>query len=215
MAIEVLGGVSGASLEVNDTHDALRAALYPREVVGSYRISQLGGTYAAGTTAGVEAFHLRNASSVNRVAINKVTVRAMSLGTGFTAGSAQFELLVARSWTADGSGGTAATLTGNNAKKRSSFDTLADLTARIHSTGALTAGTKTLDTVQMAHSLHTVGTAANTVFADVALLDGRPGEYPIILAQNEGIVIEATVPATGTWSALVTVDFDVLANAAF
>jgi hypothetical protein len=28
-------------------------------------------------------------------------------------------------------------------------------------------------------------------------------EHPIVLAQNEGIAVRATMPATGTWSASV------------
>jgi hypothetical protein len=29
----------------------------------------------------------------------------------------------------------------------------------------------------------------------------RVGEHPLVLAQNEGISVRATVPATGTWIA--------------
>jgi hypothetical protein len=39
------------------------------------------------------------------------------------------------------------------------------------------------------------------------MVDQRPGEHPLILAQNEGIVIQATVPATGTWQFGVKIDW--------
>jgi hypothetical protein len=39
------------------------------------------------------------------------------------------------------------------------------------------------------------------------MFDQRPGEHPLVLAQNEGFVIQATVPATGVWFFAVKVDW--------
>jgi hypothetical protein len=33
-------------------------------------------------------------------------------------------------------------------------------------------------------------------------------EYPLVLAPNEGVVIEATVPATGTWTFYAGFDWE-------
>jgi hypothetical protein len=33
------------------------------------------------------------------------------------------------------------------------------------------------------------------------------GEWPLVLAQNEGFIIRATVPATGTWDFAVTMEW--------
>ena len=54
---------------------------------------------------------------------------------------------------------------------------------------------------------------ANAAFAtmlpDVAVFEQRPGEWPMILAPTgEGFVIQATVPATGTWSFGCGIDWD-------
>jgi hypothetical protein len=46
---------------------------------------------------------------------------------------------------------------------------------------------------------------------DLFECDVTDGEHPIILAQNEGIVIRATVPATGVWTAGFTIKWCELA----
>jgi hypothetical protein len=83
----------------------------------------------------------------------------------------------------------------------------------IATTAALGAGTKTLETTALATAL-----AAGPITAS---LDGKiipagtilweadaGGQHPLVLAQNEGFVITVPgVPATGTWSATVSVDW--------
>ena len=79
--------------------------------------------------------------------------------------------------------------------------------ARISSTAALTAGTKSLDTQAIAQYSAAIGTATSTQWMpqfDLFHVDPG-GESPLILSQNEGFVVRATVPATGTWQFGVTV----------
>ena len=127
--------------------------------------------------------------------------------TAFTAGFAKFDLMPARSFTASGSGGTAGTLTVNNAKMRTSMGTTLLGDVRIASTAALGVGTKTLDTDAVGQYTFTIGTAVSVQYlAQVPLLGEDVGpESPLVLAQNEGFAIRATVPATGTWQFGVTV----------
>jgi hypothetical protein len=47
---------------------------------------------------------------------------------------------------------------------------------------------------------------------DADLFRMMPGELPLVLATGEGIVIEATVPATGTWSWVASIDWDEVAT---
>jgi hypothetical protein len=79
--------------------------------------------------------------------------------------------------------------------------------SRIASTAALTAGTKTLDTQPIGQYSAAFGTGTSIQWIpqfDLFHIDPG-GEAPLVLATNEGFVIRATVPATGTWQFGVTV----------
>jgi hypothetical protein len=73
-----------------------------------------------------------------------------------------------------------------------------------------TAGTRTKD----ANPFRTLaGVVANAAFAamlpeQTEVFRQQPGEWPIVLATGEGFVIEATVPATGTWTWGCDIDWD-------
>ena len=86
--------------------------------------------------------------------------------------------------------------------------------ARIASTAALTAGTKTLDSQALGQYSAAFGTATSTQWIpQLDLFHADPGgESPLVLAQNEGFVVRATVPATGTWQFGVTVVWTELAD---
>lgn len=174
---------------------------------GSYQMSNVSGTMAAALAAGSPIFSFRYTGSGVAV-IKKVTISAGDL-VGFAAGFVNFQLFAARSFSASDSGGTAATLTGNNGKLRTSFATTAVGDMRISSTATLTAGTRTLDTMPLGGiSISTVTTAGGTVLGAFDILTAGASNYPAVFANNEGFVIQATVPATGTWSTTVTVEWD-------
>jgi hypothetical protein len=101
-------------------------------------------------------------------------------------------------------------------KKRTSMGSslVASGDMRIATTAALGAGTKTLETLSLS--------AINAAGPITASLDGTiippgtllfeaevsDGEHPLVLAQNEGFSIRSVaVPATGTWSVSVNVDW--------
>ena len=80
---------------------------------------------------------------------------------------------------------------------------------RASSTAALTAGTKTLDANPIGQIAFSVGTAASVIYVNrTTLYDAQEvGAHPIVLASNEGVIVRATVPATGTWQFGVTIDW--------
>lgn len=179
-------------------------------LLGSYAKALTTGTMAAGLAGASPVFSFRYTGTGFAV-IKRVTMSAGNAGTGFAAGVANFSLFAARTFTASDSGGTAATLTGNNAKLRTSFPTTGVGDIRIASTATLTAGTRTLDSDPLAAFEVGVPTTANASLASpgALLLDPKnAGDYPLVLANNEGFVIQATVPATGTWSGAVFVEWD-------
>lgn len=195
-------GVSGTSSGV------LHVAQYPTTLTsseGAFGAAAVSGTMAAGLAANSEIFQMRWTSATLIARVERVRISAQVAGTAFAAGVAHFSLAQANSWSADGSGGNAMTAV----KRRQSgmaASTVGGL--RASSTAALTAGTKTVlgNVAQMSAN---TGTATSGQIHELTNLWSRPEAdgYPIYLAQNEGIIIRATVPATGTWTFSVAVDW--------
>jgi hypothetical protein len=208
MAIQIKG-YGGVVAEVDGTtYRALRVTLRPVDYgsLGQYRIAMLSGTMAAGLGAGSEVFQARWTASPQLALIWGMSVDGLSgSATAFAAGFSLFSVTIARSWTADGGGGTAATLTGNNQKLRTSMGTTLMGSIRVASTAALTAGTKTLDSQPEGQISLAMGTTASVNYlGQVGLygsssLESGGNPSPIVLAQNEGLSVKATVPGTGTW----------------
>ena len=179
--------------------------------LGSYAFLATTGTMAAGLAADSPIFSFRWGTDTGMLAlIKEIRISMNSLGTGFTAGVGKFQAFIARSFSASDTGGTAVTLTGNQAKKRTSFGASLVTDARISSTATLTAGTRTKDTLPFAGLHFAVPTTTNFVILPTAglWLPNHGGEWPIVLGHDEGIVIQATVPATGTWNGLVHMVWD-------
>lgn len=179
-------------------------------LLGSYSKSLTSGTMAAGLAANSPVYSFRYGGTGIAI-IRKVTISAVNAGTAFAAGNVTLQMFDARTFTASDSAGTAGTLTGNNSKLRTSLATTGVSDIRISSTATLTAGTRTLDTDPMSSILAAVPiTTVNYPIVGQSNLysAGQAGDYPLELATNEGFVIQATVPATGTWSLQVTVDWE-------
>ena len=212
----VLAGNAGVVVEVESNHRAMRTTARPPDVgsLGAYQIDTVTGTMAAGLSAASPVYSYRWGSA-NVALIRRVAVAMSSLGTGFTAGVGLFEMLAARSFTASDTGGTGIVPTGNSQKKRTSFGTTVVTDLRQSSTATLTAGTRTLDSQPVAAIMFAVSTATNTVMLQTtniwSQLDGSV-EWPLVLAQNEGFILRATVPATGTWQMRVAVEWTELAT---
>lgn len=210
MAIAIAGN-GGVVAEVGGTnHRALRVEQRPIDhgAFGIYRKSLLSLTMAAGLAANAEIFQFRWTDATRLCAVRRVTLDGLGgSATAFTAGFGKIDLVPARSWSADGSGGTPGTITGNNGKLRSTMGTTLLGVTRIASTAALGAGTKTLDTDPIGQFTFTVGVAVSAQYAGQLVLLGEDigPEHPLLLAVNEGFVLRATLPATGTWQFGVTV----------
>jgi len=219
MPLQLIGN-SGVVAEVSPGR-AFRVENRPLDVgaLGSYALAMTTGTMAAGLAATAPIFSFRWANATNNAIIRKVVVSMGSLVTGFAAGIGIFRLMPARSFSASDSGGTPATLTGNNMKRRTSFGTTLAADIRIASTATLTAGTRTLDANEVAAIQFTVTATAQTVHLPpsqgVLWTPDQAAEWPLVLAQNEGFIIQATVPATGTWQGQVNIEWAEIAAANF
>jgi len=184
-----------------------------RIVYPSYSLGARSGTVGAGLTADSPVFAFRWASSTLFAAVKSLRVSAGGI-TAFTAGACIFDLYVARSWSVSDSSGTAVAWTVNGSGRRrvtmanSAFVAAGDI--RISNTGAVSAGTRTLDTNPIATVVgSTTATAGDFILPLTEMLTGQVEDgYPVVLAQNEGLVLQATVPATGTWKMAVSVDWE-------
>lgn len=205
MAIQIQGN-NGTVAEVGGT--TFRALIIsPKPVeygaLGIYVKSLVSGTMAAGLAAGANVFSYRWGDATRLGVVQRFRVDGLAgSATAFTAGFGNLRMFAARSFTASDSAGTAGTLTGNNSKLRTNMGTSLLTDIRISSTAALTAGTRTLDTDPMGAIAWTFGTTASVIYLGQVVIFGEDAEIggmPYVCAQNEGFVMQATVPATGTW----------------
>ena len=212
MPLQLQGTSAGGGIvaEVESATRAQRIAHRPLDVgaLGSYKKAMVSGTMAAALAANSPVFSFRTGATNPWYLIRRV-VFSMGDLAAFTAGFVTINMFVARSFSASDTGGTAGTLTGNNGKMRTTFATTGIADFRIASTATLTAGTRTKDADPFATIATSVpATAGQAIIPMTNLYSCLQGERPLELAASEGFVIEATVPATGTWQFGVSVEWD-------
>lgn len=174
---------------------------------GHYRLSHLSGTMAAGLAASANIYSMRWGDATRLCVLYRVICDGLSgSATAFTAGFGSLRMFFARSFTASDSAGTALTITGNNGKLRTSMGTTLFTDIRASATAAVTAGTRTLDTQPTGQVSLTFGTATSVQYLNPTFLFGEDAGavHPMVFAQNEGMAVQATVPATGTWQFGIT-----------
>lgn len=183
---------------------------------GAYRLSMVSGTLGAAIAANAELFQFRYVTAASRVClVHGISVSAGANVAATAAAILSLRATVARGWTAAGTGGTRATLTGNNQKLRTSHATSEVNDAGMATTGALTVGTKTLDAQDIGGIAYGVGTGALTVSIPIILVPktNLMGDFagslafPLVLANQEGFVVRTGIiqPATMTWNLTVDV----------
>jgi hypothetical protein len=203
MLIEVKDDGTGRfiALPVDTTHKALRTSLRPIEhdTGGFYRVGGASGALT-GAGANTPVFSLRWTSAT----LNAIILAFQwwwFLSTAF--GAAQIVdhgLYVARGFSASDSGGTDIKPTGNTGKKRTVYPTTAIGDLRIASAGALTVGTRTLDGQNIGARGQWAGAVGAALSPGIASFNFRlDDEHPVVLAQNEGLILQnlTAMGATG------------------
>lgn len=217
----IKSGASSDVATVEANQKALRIVARPLEIgsMGSYAIAGTSGNIAAGMAANAAVFQFRWTSGSGVALIRKVMIGAAAGATGFAAGQASCGLVFARSYSVTGTtGSNSIAITGSEGKRRTSFATSAVVNGdvRISNTAASTGQTWTLDTADLARlGPYTVGTAVQTAFiapGSVLWAPDYASEWPIVLAQNEGVAVRCTVPATGVWNVTVSVEWSEVAT---
>ncbi len=211
--LQIGGFALGTIAEIEAATRALRATLKPADygALGSYaKAMRNGGTVmAAGLGAAAPIFSFRYGGA-NLCQIRRIKMSAAAGVTAFAAGSAMFDFFVARAFTASDTGGVAGSVAGNYAKLKSAMAAssgVADF--RISQTATLTAVTRTLDADPFASLIGGVPVVAgqSLIPPNTAVFNPAPGEDLLTLAQNEGFVCQATVPATGVWNFSIAVEW--------
>lgn len=223
MAIQIQGA-GGSIVEAGAfAAEGLHTIQKPQDygALGHYRGVLTTGTMAAGMAANGELVQMRWVDATRFCIIFEVSVLEFrNITTAFVAGVFTFNVIRSTAWTADGTGGGAVSVTDPQLQVRAATmgASLFSTGFRLATTAALGAGTKTLDTLSMGACFGNVGsTPAIAQYYIPAVTtpviggsaqgielmhpDIGAGEHPVVLAQNEGISIRGTVPATGTWIA--------------
>lgn len=218
MAIQLQGN-GGTIAEVDGTtFRSQRVTMRPMDhgSLGAYSYGGFTGILPAALAANSEIFQFRWTDATRICVINGVKISAAVSTTFFAAGvPVQIDLIKSTGWSAAGTGGTAispAALLKKRTNMGSSLVASGDI--RIATTAALGAGTKTLETYAQA-SIAAAGPITASLNGQIippgTLLyeaDVEHGEHPLTLVQNEGFSIRSVaVPATGTWTAAITVDW--------
>jgi len=216
MAIQIQGA-NGIVAEVDGTtFRALRVTPRPAEygAFGHYRICMVSGTMAAALAANSDIFLFRWGDTTRLAVVYEVVISAGANVAASAAAITSLELFFARTFTASGTGGTPATLSGNNQKMRTSMGTTLATDIRCATTTALGAGTKTLDAQSLSGVAVGIWTGALTTGLSgqfvprTPLIDVDGGfKHPIVFAQDEGFAIRNGIifPAALTWNFAVSV----------
>jgi hypothetical protein len=218
MSFQILGLDGTSILAVESLQKAAKVRLAPIEYgsLGIYSLCGVTGVMAAGLAANSELFQFRY-TGADVCLVREVTFDGMGGIVAFAAGAASFQLFKANAWTVDGSGGSSLTLSGDNNKNKTSMTQALSsvVTARVSSTAALTAGTKTLDANPRGSVVGGLTVTAGDKIPKAPLYSDVSGRYPIACVNQEGIVVRATVPATGTWTGGVSIVIEIVPASAW
>lgn len=189
-----------------DTGGSTRVSNRPiiSATLGAYQCQLRSTTMAAGLGASAATWVFRY-TGTNLCLIEKVLFDGMGSIGPFAAGSVSHRLFAGRSFSVSATPGTAAVLTGNNCKLRTSYASTAVGQICISATAALAGFTAVEDSQALGAVMGGVSATAGAMIDEGTLFDQYQVGHPHILANNEGLVLRSTVPATGTWDFGVTV----------
>jgi hypothetical protein len=208
MSIQISGTLATNIVEADATLKAMRVSPRPPEALNFYSAGAKTGLLS-GLAANAPIFSFRNIGT-NLVLLRRVGIGFVTTTAFTTAQIVDFGLQIARAFTASDSAGSAIALTGSNMKHRTAQATFSSGDLRVATTTALTAGTRTLD----ANPVSSIGAWSGAVGAGLQpapanLFQHDAEDYPIVLANNEGFVIQnlTAMGAAGVVQAYVNVEF--------
>lgn len=178
--------------EIDQDWRAARVAISPPQ--GPWFMLTAESGAIAGVAAGASIFSLRNAHASLKVMISRIGVRYF-ITTAFTAAQELgIDIFRATSWSVSDSGQTAVTVIPKlSVTGTSLFSGAANGDMRISTTAAISAGTRTLDTQPIFRKSITAQNTAGGLILDEVIEFNENGDCPLILGNNEGIIISPRV----------------------
>jgi hypothetical protein len=219
----VASGVAGGNLIVDPTFQAVRNSEHPPECLGAYSLSLVSGALTVvtagtiGSPQAVYSFRWAPATTTQLCMIRRVEIGFNTTTAFTTAQSLQYNMVVARTFTASQTGGTSAAFTQTNTgKMRTTMPNTAFVSGgniQISNTAALSGSGFTLDTQFMATINGAVTGVVGAIMPVAPIFQHQPGDYPLILANNEGFIINngQTMGAAGVGNLIVSVEWMELA----
>lgn len=206
MAIQLIGGTSGIVQDVDTTFKAARITIRPQEVINWQSQGGVSGLLTGVAAAG-PVWSMRN-TGANLLIIRRISVGFITTTAFTTAQGLYYNLIKATGFTVSDSGGTALYTAGQN-KHRGAFTNITSAPdIRISTTAALTAGTRALETQPMA-SMCGTSSAVGTSMPMTNIFSHDAGDYPMVLAQNEGLIMTNGIAmgAAGVINLMVNVEY--------
>jgi hypothetical protein len=200
------GSTSGNGSEVDATLKALRVTARPPEVINWNTIAGSSGALTI-VAAGGAVFSFRN------IGTTPIMVRRVALGFGVTtafttAQALAYSLFKATGFSVSDSGQTALYTAGQNKHRTGMANVTVAPDCRISATAALTNGTRSVETAALGV---TVGAAKalGDVLSPQSLFQQDTSNMPLILVQNEGLVItnDITMGAAGIIRLQAAIEF--------
>lgn len=190
----------------------------PPGTLGAYALGATTGLIAATLAGGSTLFSARWGNADNFAVISYVSVSVAVVGAITTAVAFDLDLDFARAFTVSDTLGTAMVFTGGFYKLKTNFPNSLFTDMRIATTVTLTPGTRTVDTQSIGLTMVGTGTAAGSLaLGNTILYDRATNDYPIVLSQDEGILIRTSGagPATGTFEVAVNVRWTEMSKQVF
>lgn len=182
-------------LAVESTLGSAAVSQRPMQAAGYYRWAGVSGL-VTGVVASGELFQLRWTDPNYLALIQFLRVRT-TVVTAFTAAQELInEVVLATGFTGAGTGGTQILANGANLMKRSNFPQSKVQELRIATTAALGAGTKSLNTHSIG-AMHGWAGAQGQTPIDLVMDMTNSADMPIVLLQNEGLIIRNGATAMG------------------
>jgi hypothetical protein len=213
MAILVIGN-GGTVLDVDSDTRAVRVTARPMNYgkLGAFRLGSSSGTLPASLAANSELVHFRWTDAMNVCIFHKFSLNVVALADATDAALVAINLFVARNYTANGLGGFTASAVTPSLKMDTTSGASVIQDLRTATIVALTVGARTLDANPIATIGFGIGTATAATMLDrtlvptTSMLSSTDGGMPVVLAQNEGLVLRTgtnAFPAGLTWRFMV------------
>lgn len=213
MSIEVKSGASADVLTVDAQFKAGRTALYPPQALGHFRLCATSGVLtgvAAGTATAGFLFAMR-APTTNLMVMQRLKVKLWTIVQPTATLEVALKAFRLTGYTVAISGGTTIPLTSPQFKKRTGGASTSIQAASISTTGALTAGTHTLDTNEfcsegLAEAVATEATSPNLI--EMEYLGNEAGEHGMVFTGNEGLIVRNEVLMSAAFTCRMSVAVD-------